>query len=64
MGDKTHEPSNTKIEYTLTEAIKLFDDLEDVRVLLLDLRYLDQVETIEFQQEMVLWNIAKAIVGG
>lgn len=64
MGGKTHEPSNTKIEYTLTEAIKLFDDLEDVRVLLLELRYLDQVETIEFQQEMVLWNIAKAIVGG
>ena len=64
MGDRAHEPSNTKIEYTLTEAIKLFDDLEDVRVLLLDLRYLDQVETIEFQQEMVLWNIAKAIVGG
>ena len=64
MGDRAHEPSNTKIEYTLAEAIKLFDDLEDVRVLLLDLRYLDQVKTIEFQQEMVLWNIAKAIVGG
>lgn len=64
MDDKAHGFSNTKIEYTLTEATKLFDDLEDVRVLLLDLRYLDQVKTIEIQQELVLWNIAKAIMGG
>jgi hypothetical protein len=63
MGERAHEPPNTKIEYTLTEAVKLFDDLEDVRILLLELRYLDQVETIEFQQELVLRNIAKAMMG-
>lgn len=28
MDDKAHKPSNTKIEYTLTEAIHLFDDLK------------------------------------
>ena len=64
MDDKAHEPWNTKIEYTLTEAVKLFDDLEIVRALLVELRYLNQVEKIEFQQELVLWNIAKAIMGG
>ncbi len=63
MDDKAHEPSNTKVEYTLTEAIKLFDDLEIVRALLVELRYLNQVEKIEFQQELVLSNIAKAIMG-
>jgi len=63
MDNKTHDSPNRKIEYTLTEAIKLFDDLEDVRVLLLELRYLDQVKTIEFQQELVLRNIAKAMMG-
>lgn len=30
MDDKAHKPPNTKIEYTLTEAVKLFDDLETV----------------------------------
>ncbi|MHB1090664.1 MAG: hypothetical protein ACYC06_06565 [Ilumatobacteraceae bacterium] len=63
MEEKAHEPRNTKVEYTLTEAVKLFDDLEDVRILLVELRYLNQVETIEFQQELVLWNIAKAMTG-
>lgn len=63
MDDKAHETSNTKIEYTLTEAVKLFDDLEIVRALLVELRYLDQVEIIELQQELVLWNIAKALIG-
>lgn len=63
MDDKAHEPHNTRIEYTLTEAVKLFDDLEDVRILLLELRYLDQVEIIELQQELVLWSIAKAMTG-
>lgn len=63
MDELAHEPSNTKIEYTLTEAIKLFDDLEDVRILLVELGYLNQVGCIEFQQELVLGNIAKAITG-
>lgn len=63
MDDKAHEPHNPIIKYTLTEAVKLFDDLEDVRILLIELRYLDQVEVIELQQELVLSNIAKAISG-
>lgn len=49
MNEEAHKPCNTKIEYTLTEAVKLFDDLEDVRILLLELRYLDQIEIIELQ---------------